>query len=121
MVKKDYAKTRGDDWAFRLNFYSDLQQTVPINITDWTIWLTVKKLADNSDDDAKAIIQEKIIAGGADAVAGKVSVDVPHTKTRIAPAAYKYDFQFETPGERILTFQRGRLVVEDDTTKDEDA
>jgi hypothetical protein len=99
LVKKD-SKT----YEFRLT-----QNEVPVNISGWYVYLTVK--SDFNDLDAAAIITKTVqFPTNSESASGIGYLSLSTTETNVAIGEYYYDFKF-VDGAYRETFLRGKMVV----------
>lgn len=86
----------------------------PINITDWTIYLTVKENMVDTDANAKI---KRDITTHTDAVNGKSLITLTSTETDlIGNYYYSFDFKDDEGNEGVL--YHGRMKISD-TVRDE--
>jgi hypothetical protein len=85
-----------------------------IDITGWTIFLTVKAKAD--DPDSSAVIS-KTITVFSDPVAGIAEIELTPTDTNQAIGSYVYDIQVKTNVGEIYTIVEGILTITKDITQ----
>lgn len=104
---------RGDDWKIKLTI---LEDGVPVNITGYTYWFTLKV---NIDDPDPGALQISVVASGADAANGIVYITVPNFSTNIATQSYRYDVQqIDTSSPVVIrTVLLGKVKVVKDVTR----
>jgi hypothetical protein len=102
---------RGDDWPVQLVLTDNAGAA--IDITGNTYWFTIKA----SPDDVSPLAQASIVATGADALLGKVTVAIPSSSTStIVPGKLYYDIQEKDSTNKIYTLLLGRVKVIKDIT-----
>lgn len=93
-----------ETWAF----------TFDVDITGWTLWMTVKE--SKSVSDANAAIQKKVTTHD-DPTNGKTTVTLESSDTEgLDPQRYYYDFQTKDSAGDIETVMMGELPVLEDVT-----
>ena len=102
---------RGDDKDFTLIFKTN---GVPIDITGWKIYFTVKRSKDDIDD--VAIIKKDWITHS-DPTNGKSTFSLTNTETEITPAMYISDFQIKKPDGKIKTLKVLPFEIYTDITR----
>jgi hypothetical protein len=102
---------RGDDLGLKLVFTDT--DNVPIDITDWTIFFTVKKTKDNSDAVAVIKYDKTNIPSP---TLGIVMITVPNTLTDHLLGLYWYDIQIKKQDNTIQTVTNGSINFLTDTT-----
>jgi len=103
---------RGDSWSKTMYFNDENGNN--IDITGWTIFLTVKAKAD--DLDAAAVIS-KTITTFSDPTAGIAEISLTPTDTNQVIASYVYDIQVKTNVGEIYTIVEGILTITKDITQ----
>jgi len=103
---------RGDDVTYNLSFKDG--DDVAIDITDWTIFFTVKKNKLTPDADADI---SKDITVHTSAVDGLSSIVLTDTDTNIDPRVYWYDIQVKKDDGTISTVVKDKFVVKGDITR----
>ena len=79
---------RGDDLSFNLVFTDEDES--PIDITSWTVFLTIKN--NKNDPDAKAVLQKDFTDFSSPAL-GIAPIIVSNTETNNFVGGYFYDLQ----------------------------
>lgn len=102
---------RGDDFSKRLIFTNN---GVAIDITDWTIFFTVKKNEGDADDDA---VIKKDITVHTDPTGGISSLVLTDAETTVTPGKYWYDIQVKTDTGAIRTVTKDKFEVHTDITR----
>jgi hypothetical protein len=102
---------RGDTWSRTIYFTND--DNVPIDITGWTIFFTVKAKAD--DLDAAAIIS-KTITSFSNPTAGEAEISLTSTDTNQTIGSYLFDLQVKTNLNEIFTVVEGIITITKDIT-----
>ena len=103
---------RGDDWGCQLTFTDT--DGMPIDITGWTIFLTIKVNKDDPDDQA---VVTKTVPVTVDPQLGKITITVSSAETYNLDGLYYYDFQFKKQDETIQTLTSGGITFEKDITR----
>lgn len=108
---------RWDDEQFETTFKDEAW--VVIDLTGFTIFFTVKSQDDMLDGDSEAKISKTIteFTEDDDETNWVVNILLTHTDTNIPPWDYYWDLQIKSPTWLISSVQRGKFVVEDDTTR----
>jgi len=102
---------RGDDRTYNLIF-KDADE-VAIDITGWTIFVTVKEKINDSDDDAKIAI-EAIITNAA---GGLATFSFTDAHTYELNGNYYYDVQVKKSDGVIFTVTSGKIKITRDVTR----
>ena len=102
---------RGDSWS-RTMYFED-EDGARIDITGWTIFLTVKENAD--DPDTNAIIS-KTITTFSDPVNGEAEIELTPTDTAQEIESYLFDIQVKTAVGEIYTIVEGIITITKDVT-----
>ena len=102
---------RGDDKWYLLTFTD--ADDVAIDITDWTIFMTVK--AKMTDTDANAKITSTVTSHY-DPTAGQTRIHITDVQSTIDAASYYYDIQVKKSDGDIVTVMYGDFVVRQDVT-----
>lgn len=102
---------RRDDVTLNIEFTNE--NDLPVNISDATVFLTVKKKL--NDDDSKALIS-KTTTTHIEPVVGKTKIELSNADTNIAPRAYYYDLQLVLEGGKVASTTYGRFEVVQDVT-----
>jgi len=103
---------QGDSYSWGFEFVAN---DMPLDITNWTIYFTVK--ANITDPDSAALIQ-KIITSHTDPTHGKSALNLTHTETDTLPIGVAlYDIQIKTSGGEIHTIYKGQVKVSADVTQ----
>jgi hypothetical protein len=108
----NFVTFRGDDLSFKLNFADT--DGVPIDITGWTIFFTLKLKKDDSDSEA---IVSKTITSLTDPLNGISIVTISHTEVNDLVGPYFYDFQFVDLSGNVRTITSGAITFEKDITR----
>ena len=103
---------RGDTWSKTM--YFENEDGARIDITGWTIFLTVKAKA--SDLDTSAVIS-KTLTTFSDPTNGEAEISLTPTDTNQAIASYVYDIQVKTNVGEIYTIVEGILTITKDITQ----
>lgn len=96
---------RGDDVEITLNFSE--------NITDWTVFFTVKESIE--DDDSEAVISKDITTHDLPTEGETTFVLTSSETDRIG--SYVYDIQVKTADGLVKTVTSGPIVFTDDVTE----
>jgi len=102
---------RGDDKDFTLTFKTN---GVPVDITGWKIYFTVKRSQNDADIDA---IIKKDWTVHSDPTGGISKFSLTNTETEILPAMYVSDFQVKKSDEKIRTLKVLPFEVHTDITR----
>ena len=103
---------RGDDWGVELKF-TNIDDSV-IDITNWTLFFTIKKRKTDSDEDA---IIQKTTTLFPDPTHGIASIALTHDETSNLNGLYYYDFQYKDQNGIVQTIVSGGITFETDITK----
>jgi len=104
---------RGDTKQYTLNFKDAVG--VAIDITDWTVFFTVKK--ERSDLDAAAKISKTVVLH-TNAAEGTTRVNITAAEAAtLEPGQYYYDIQVKKSDGSILTIISDMLVIKEDITR----
>lgn len=101
---------RGDDQPFSLKFK---EGGVVKNITGWTIFFTLKKNKDDSDDDA--IIKKTV--SPTNPTEGEAEFSITDEETDDLQGIYYYDVQTKNASGDIKTVMIGTMSFEQDITR----
>ncbi len=104
---------RGDTKTFSLVF-TDMDN-VAIDITGWSLYLTIKENKTDPDDDAKL---KKTLAPGdlSDPTSGIQAVTIGAGDTANMLGEYYYDFQAKTADGKVYTIIYGTMTIVEDIT-----
>lgn len=102
---------RGDSWS-RTMYFEDNDGS-PIDITGWTIFLTVKAKEDDADVDA---VISKTITVFSNPTAGEAVIELTPTDTNQIIESYVFDIQVKTSAGEIYTIIEGILNISQDIT-----
>ena len=92
------------------------QDGLPLDITDWTIYYTLKENMGDSDDNAKI---KKDITTHMDAPNGKTTIELSTTDTNLTSMSYYYDIKYKDDEGNVGILFRGRTtIVEPVTTRE---
>lgn len=103
---------RGDDVIVFATFM-DKDKNV-IDITDSTVFLTVKKRLTDEDEDA---LIKTDTSQHTEPALGMTEIHLSDENTDIAPGEYFYDLQIKTADDKINSVRYGRFVVVTDITR----
>lgn len=113
---------RGDTRKFRFEFMDTSTPPIPIDITGWKMFFTMK--TDPKLSDAQAIVQIKTIAGDDvldDPVNGIMHITLDSVNSALLSVqSYFYDFQSIVPGNPpiVTTEESGKVKILQDVTID---
>lgn len=107
--------TRGDDIVIDIVF-TDETTGLPMDITGATVFFTVKKIGDVSENDDTALIQKDQDTHVAP-TEGHTTIDLTNTDTSIPAGTYEYDFQVKDSSNNIMSTLSSKLIVEKDITR----
>lgn len=102
---------RGDTWE-RVMYFQDANE-VPIDITGWTVFFTVKRKADDSDDDA---VIKKTITTFSNPGNGEADIILTSIDTDLDIGSYLFDIQIKTSSDEIITVLEGIITISKDIT-----
>lgn len=112
-IWKDLEIFRKTTKVYGLNFKKD---GLPLDITDWTIYFTMKENMGDIDDDAKI---KKDIITHLDATNGKTTIELSTTDTNLTSMPYYYDIKYKDDEDNVGILYRGRItIVEPVTTRE---
>jgi len=103
-----------DSYSFPLTFKD--ADCNAIDITGYTIFFTVKTLANIDSADTTAIIQ-KTIETHTDPTQGESLIELTNTDTDQTAGSYWYDVQVKTPAGNITSCMKGQFEIMQDVTK----
>lgn len=102
----------GDDASYNLTFADGSDN--PIDITNWTVFVTVKE--DIVDSDSEALIKKDIITHD-DPVNGKTSFEFTDSETSGLDSLKPYDVQVKKTDGSIQTILKGFVRFESGVTE----
>jgi len=105
---------RGDDYEFTTTFTDEAW--LPINLTWATVYFTVKKEDDYTNDDVNAVIA-KVITSHTTPLSWITTITLSHTDTNIAEWEYYYDIQLKDTSNKISSIYKAKFIVARDITK----
>jgi hypothetical protein len=114
MTNKSLDVVRGDDKYYIINITDGAG--LPIDITGWTVFLTIKE--DTAVPDEEAIIS-KTITDHMDPTNGKSKIHLANTETNHV-GTYYYDIQIKKPSggvDDIFTVLSGEIEFKQDVTQ----
>lgn len=91
---------------------TDLDGTA-VNLTDCTVFFTMKNRKTDSDDDA---VLKKEVSIHTVPTEGKTRISLSNTETNLRPKFYVYDLQVKNGMNKILSTESGVIVVTQDVT-----
>ena len=103
--------TRGDTWSRTIIFEDE--DNVRKNITGWTVFMTIKVKADDSDTATTTIA--KTITVFSDPTNGEAEISLTSTDTKDV-GNYIFDIQIKTNLNEIITVLEGTIVITQDIT-----
>ena len=114
MVKQqDFELMRGDTQYITVTF-TDADTELPIDITGYEIFLTIKKLITDADDDAVFELTVDTFDYGPE---GYVVLKIPDTATYDLVGNYYYDVQSKNLNADITTVLYGTMTFNKDVTR----
>ena len=114
MVKiKDFNFVRGDTQSFTV-ICTNPDTGLPIDITGYEFFLTVKQSIDDLDADAVIAINESVLPFASE---GRVVIHVSNTLTQDLAGTYYYDIQVKAMSGDITTLMMGSMIFAKDTTR----
>lgn len=87
-----------------------------LDITGYTLFFTVKTLANLDSADTLAIIQ-KSITSHTDPTHGESLITLTSTDTDQTAGTYYYDIQLKSPTGTITSCEKGEFIISQDVTK----
>jgi len=102
---------RGDDQVIGLEF---TENGVPINITNWKVYFTLKKNKSDSDDDA---VIKKDITDHTEPLNGMTQISLTNSETDSLNGIYYYDIQYKDNSANIKTALWGIINFFEDITR----
>jgi hypothetical protein len=102
---------RGDDVSLKLTF-TDINGNA-IDLTDTTVFFTVKKKLSDTDDEA---LISKTIDTFDDPTTGIMTILISDTETDLKSGSYYYDVQLKDENGYISSISKQRFSVEQDIT-----
>jgi len=105
---------KGDDKLLDLTFYADEEKKIPIDITGYVVFFTVKKKPTDPDSEALIIVDRDTHTLPSE---GKTEIEIPNSMTNIPIGTYYYDIQIKDTDDRIFTVARGKFEVVWQATK----
>lgn len=103
---------RGDDLGIKLAFMDT--DDVPIDITGWNIFFTIKRTKDDRDALAVVRVDEDAIPNP---TLGEVLLVVPNTVTINLHGSNWYDIQIKKADDTIQTVTSGNIEFKKDVTQ----
>ena len=116
-LDKDLKLSQKTTKIYEMQFKKD---GIPVDITDWIVFFTLKENMNDTDDNAKI---KKTIITHEDATNGKSLIQLSSTDTDLTPKSYYYDIKVKdncSPAN-IVVIVRGRITVEKIVTRRESA
>lgn len=105
---------RGDDWTIKFTL-RDNETKLPIDITGFSFWMTLKADIDAADPGDAQI--GPIVAGSPDATSGIIYITFPKAVTgSLTPQTYNYDLQQVDDQGTVQTLLIGKVKVVKDVT-----
>lgn len=108
MIKTNLEIFKSDTKKFCLNLTKD---NTPIDLTNCTIYFSVKKCINDTEYALQTIQNEHI-----DALNGKTIITLNSNQTDIDAGIYQYDIQFKDSTGNISTIIYGQLTIIQDIT-----
>lgn len=102
---------RGDTHTIPLKFTQD---GANVNITDWIIFFTIKKNADNTDENADL---KKDITTHANPTQGETEILLTSSETEKLCGTYDFDIQYKDESDNIKTVIKGKIAFDKDVTR----
>lgn len=91
----------------------------PINISNATVYFTMKRKKTDSDDDAVLAIE---VTSHSNPTAGETRVSLTNTETDLPPRYYFYDVQIKDSDDKIISSSVGQIkILQDVTIRTDDA
>ena len=105
MTSRDLEIVKGDSKGFNLIFQ---EAGVAIDITDWTIYFTVK--VSKGDLDSAAVISKDVTVL-TDPTHGNAKIELTSIDTNITANTYYYDIRVVTKTGAVYTLMMGKLTI----------
>lgn len=102
---------RGDDTTITVALK---QNGIALDITDYTIFFTLKKNLNDSDEDS---VIQKTITDHVSPEEGQTSIILTSNDTNIKPGGYFWDLQMKDPNGLISSTQYGTAEILQDVTR----
>lgn len=102
---------RGDTWSRTIIFEDEDKKRK--NITSWTVFMTIKVKADDSDTASTTIA--KTITVFSDPTNGEAEISLTSTDTKDV-GIYLFDIQVKTNLNEIITVLEGTITITQDIT-----
>lgn len=96
----------GDDFTYSLTF-TDSDDNA-LDITNWTVWLTLKDHPSDADSDAKF---QKKVTSHTDPSNGKTEITVESSDMEDREGVYYYDMQYKDDSGNVVTFLWGKINI----------
>jgi hypothetical protein len=106
----DFAEERGDSWTKELQFISE---GTPANITDWTVYFTLKDSRQQADADAPI---SKTITNHEAPRDGRTTISLTAAETASLAGDYVYSLKVERSGGEVSTLLEGDFSIEQSVT-----
>jgi len=103
---------RGDTFSRSLTI---TQNDEPVDITDWTIYLTLKSDIDDSDGDA---VYTQDVTSHTVAASGQTVVSIPKTTTINLTGDYQYGIKAKKSDDTTLTLLAGTVTFDRTATRE---
>lgn len=111
MDKTNFQAIRGDTFSLTLTFSTG---GVPINITGWTIFFTLKNNIEDADADK---VITKTVVSHTSPTTGVTTIALTAAETALLAGSYFYDVQYkQADGTTIMTCLEGILTFNKDIT-----
>ena len=104
-------RTRGDTFPFTISIEVD---ELPLDITGFTIVLTVDTLEDPPNSATQVFQASGVVTNGP---LGQVTFSLTTPQAATTPGDYFYDMQYTDLSSKIRTFAKGTWTVIQDITK----
>ena len=111
MTRENLEALRGDTKVFNLTFKT--AAGVAIDITGWSIWMTIKTAVTDTDPGA---LQTKVTSH-TNPTGGLSNITLTAAQTNSLSGAYYYDIQIKKADSTIETVLIGKIVFSDDITR----
>ena len=110
---QDLSVDRGRSKDYRLTFKDSSGNA--INITGYTVFMTVKLNFDTDETDSQAIIS-KTVTSHTDPTNGITTISLSDSDTTIDVKDYYYDMTFKDTSDKIHSIQEGKFEVSNAVT-----
>lgn len=111
MSRTDLEVVRGDTKKYKFDIKDS--DGAAIDITGWTLFMTIKRRPEDTDDEA---LISKTITSHTDAANGETLVTLTHDETKDLAGQYYYDVQVKKGDGSIMTVLNDIITFTEDIT-----